>query len=231
MRRAPVSPITLRPRAAAVLARLARPARAAAAALALAVAPLAPDAAVAQTAQGAQTSTSTVAQSSALRPYEVDRAHSEINFTASSRLLDAHGFFAKWDADVLVDPSALERSTIRLVIDPSSINTRIDRRDNHLRSADFFDVAKHPTITFVSTAIARTAPNAGTVTGEMTIRGVTKSMTIPVSIVFYENGRGRFRGTFPINRREFGIDYQSNLNPIEDVVDVQFNMTIAEKKG
>jgi polyisoprenoid-binding protein YceI len=182
-------------------------------------------------AQAPATSATPVTQRAALVGYDVDRAHSEINFTAASRLLDAHGFFGKWDADVQIDPAALERSTVRLVIDAASINTRIDRRDNHLRSADFFDVANHPTITFVSTAMTRTGPSAGTVTGDLTVRGVTKTMTIPVTIVFYENGRGRFRGTFPIKRREFGVSYQSNLNPIEDVVEVQFNMSVAEKKS
>ncbi len=196
---------------------------AAALALAVATAPLA--------AQGAATPAKPVAARAGALAHEVDRAHSEINFVASSRLLDAHGHFKKWDAEVAIDPSALERSTVRLVIDAASIDTRIERRDAHLRAADFLDVEKHPQITFVSKAITRTSPTAGTLTGDLTMRGVTKSISIPVSIVFYENGRGRFRGTFPINRRDYGINFNSTLNPIEDVVEVQFNMSIAEKKG
>lgn len=179
----------------------------------------------------AQAPAAPAAARAGLRPQEIDKAHSEINFTASSRLLDAHGFFGKWDADVALDPNALERSTVRLVIDAASIDTRIDRRDTHLRSADFFDVANHPTITFVSTSIARTSATAGTLTGDLTIRGVTKPVAIPVTIVFHEGGRGRFRGTFQINRRDFGIAYDSKVNPIADVVDVQFNMTLGDRKG
>jgi polyisoprenoid-binding protein YceI len=171
------------------------------------------------------------ARATGARAHDVDRAHSEINFTASSRLLDAHGFFGKWDADVQIDPDALERSTVKLTIDAASINTRIDRRDNHLRSADFFDVANHPTITFVSKSVARTAPDAGTITGDLTVRGVTKQVAVPVKLVFYENGRGRFRGTLDINRKDFGIAYDSRMNPIEDKVEVQFNLSVAEKKG
>ncbi len=200
---------------------------------ALALAPLAVRPLAAQATAGARPAAPVqpAAAATGARAHDVDKAHSEINFTASSRLLDAHGFFGKWDADVALDPEQLERSSVRLVIDAASINTRIERRDNHLRSADFFDVANHPTITFVSKSIARTSPTAGTLTGDLTVRGVTKSVAIPVSMVFYQNGRGRFRGAFPINRRDFGINYNSTLNPIEDVVEVQFNMSLGEKKG
>jgi polyisoprenoid-binding protein YceI len=179
----------------------------------------------------AQAPAAPAAARTGLRAHDVDKAHSEINFTASSRLLDAHGFFGKWDADVAINPEALETSTVRLAIDAASINTRIERRDDHLRSADFFDVAKHPTITFVSKSITKTSPTAGTLTGDLTVRGVTKTIAIPVTMVFYEGGRGRFRGQFQINRRDFGIVYDSKVNPIADTVDVQFNMSLAEKKG
>lgn len=168
---------------------------------------------------------------SGARAHEIDKAHSEINFTAASRMLDAHGFFERWNAEVALDPNALESSSVRMVIDAGSINTRIERRDAHLRSPDFFDVEKHPQITFVSRAITRTSATAGTLTGDLTVRGVTKSVAIPVTMAFYENGRGRFRGTFQVNRRDYGITYNSAVNPIEDVVEVQFNMTLAEKAG
>ncbi|MGZ8411497.1 MAG: YceI family protein [Gemmatirosa sp.] len=179
----------------------------------------------------AQAPAAPAAARTGVHAHDVDKAHSEINFTASSRLLDAHGFFGKWDAEVAIDPNALETSTVRLAIDAASINTRIERRDDHLRSADFFDVAKYPTITFVSKSIAKSSATAGTLTGDLTVRDVTKSIAIPVTMVFYEGGRGRFRGQFQINRRDFGIAYDSKVNPIADVVDVQFNLTLNEKKG
>jgi polyisoprenoid-binding protein YceI len=190
----------------------------------VAAAPIAPALAQGPTATPAAARTG-------LRAHEIDRAHSEINFTASSRLLDAHGFFDKWEAEVALNPDALETSTVRLVIDASSINTRIERRDTHLKSPDFFDVAKYPTITFVSKSITKTSATAGTLTGDLTLRGVTKTIAIPVSMVFYEGGRGRFRGQFQIDRKDYGISYDSKVNPIADTVDVQFNMSLAEKKG
>lgn len=171
-----------------------------------------------------------VPAASGARPHAVDRAHSEINFTASSRLLDAHGYFEKWDADVQLDPDALERSTVRLTIDAASITTRNERRDAHLKSDAFFDVAKYPTVSFVSKSVARTSPTTGVLTGDLTMHGVTRPVQIPVTVKFYENGRGRFAGAFTVNRKDYGISYDSRMNPIEDTVAVQFNMTVAEKK-
>ena len=169
--------------------RLARPAALLPLAAALA-APLA-----AQTgAPPAARPVANVAAAAGARAHTVDAAHSEINFTASSRLLDAHGFFGKWDADVRLDPDAFERSTVRLTIDAASINTRNERRDAHLKGADFFDVATYPSITFASTSIARTSPTTGVITGDLTMHGVTRPVQVPVTIKFFENGRGRFAG-------------------------------------
>lgn len=167
----------------------------------------------------------------AARAHDVDRAHCEINFVASSRLLDAHGHFKSWNADLQIDPDALETSTVKLTIDASSIDTRIERRDTHLKGADFLDVARYPTITFASTSIAKLAPASGTLTGDLTMHGVTRTVQVPVSMVFYQNGRGRFRGQFAIKRSDYGITYNSGVNPIEDEVQVQFNLSVVEKKG
>ena len=165
------------------------------------------------------------------RAHDVDRSHSEINFVASARLLDAHGHFKSWNADIQLDPEQLEQSRVSITIDAASIDTRVERRDNHLRSADFLDVAAHPTITFVSRSIARTSPEAGTITGDLTMRGVARLVTVPVSMVFYQNGRGRFRGQFTLKRSEYGITYSSTMNPIADEIEVQFNLSVVERKG
>ena len=161
------------------------------------------------------------------RAYSVDKAHSEINFVASARLLDAHGYFGAWQADVQLDSAALERSTVRLTIDAASVTTRNDRRDAHLKSPDFFDVAKYPTITFTSKSVARTSATTGLITGDLSMHGVTRSLQVPVTVRFFEGGRGRFAGTFAVKRNDFGVAGQSRMNPIEDEVAVQFNMTVA----
>ncbi len=164
------------------------------------------------------------------RAHSIDRAHSEINFTASSRLLDAHGTFDKWDAEVAVDSANPDRSVVRITIDASSINTRVGMRDNHLRSPAFLDVAQFPTITFVSRSVQRTGDRAATLVGDLTMHGVTKPVSVPVTSAFYDGARGRFRGTFTLSRKEFGVTGNSGMNPIEDMVEVQFNFSLAEKK-
>jgi polyisoprenoid-binding protein YceI len=63
------------------------------------------------------------------------------------------------------------------------------------------------------------------------MRGVTRPVTVPVSMVFYQNGRGRFRGQFTLKRSEYGITYSSTMNPIADEVEVQFNFSVVERRG
>ena len=158
----------------------------------------------------------------------IDKNHSEINFVADARLLSAHGFFAKWDADIQLDAQNLEASTVAIVIDASSINTRVTMRDNHLRSDAFLDVAKYPSITFKSVSVTKTGETKLTITGDLTMRGATKRIVVPASLVFYEKGAGRFRGEFKVNRMEYGVSYNSALNPIEDEITVQWDMSMKE---
>lgn len=165
------------------------------------------------------------------RPHLIDKAHSQINFIAEAKFISAHGHFDKWEAEVTLDPQKVEDSTLKITIDAASINTRIQMRDNHLRSKDFFSVEQYPQITFVSKKISKVAEKKFKVLGDLTLRGVTKEIEIPVDQVFYENNRGRFRSEFQINRRDFGMTYQSNLNPIEDMVKVQFDINVLDKEA
>ena len=160
------------------------------------------------------------------RPHTVDKAHSQINFIAESRLIDARGFFGTWDAAINLDPANLAASSVTLTIDASSIDTRSDRRDSHLKSEDFFDVATHPKITFVSTAVRTKTEGQLEIEGDLTVRGTTKRIVVPAAMVFYEEGTGRFRGEFVIKRKEYGIAYDSRVNPIKDDVTVQWDFAV-----
>jgi polyisoprenoid-binding protein YceI len=164
------------------------------------------------------------------KPHVIDKNHSQINFIADSRLISAHGFFGKWDADVKLDATNWSASTVSISIDATSLNTRVDMRDNHLRSPDFFDVAKFPTITFKSVSVTKVAEGKLDITGDLTIRGVTKRIVVPATAVFYEKGAGRFRGQFAINRKDYGVAFDSPVNPIENEVQVQWDMAISEPK-
>lgn len=164
------------------------------------------------------------------RAFDFDRSHSEINFIAEARLVSAHGFFGTFEGDIQLDKADLANSSISLTIDAASINTRNDRRDNHLRSADFFDAANHPKITFVSNKITKVDEKTISIAGEMTIRGVTKPVVVPLQVIFWGDGDGRFKGTFNISRKEYGITYNSQANPIEDMVTVQFDFHVVDRQ-
>jgi polyisoprenoid-binding protein YceI len=167
--------------------------------------------------------------SAAPAPYLIDSAHSQINFIAEARFISCHGSFDKWEADVQLDPQKVEASSVKITIDATSINTRVQRRDDHLRSKDFFDVAQFPQITFVSKKINSAGTNKYSIVGDLTLRGVTKEIAVPAEMVFYEGTRGRFRGTFQINRKDYGINFDSKMNSIQDMVQVQFDVNVLDK--
>ena len=164
------------------------------------------------------------------RAYVFDRAHSQVNFIAEALFLTAHGYFEKFDAEAQLDPENLENSALSFTIEVSSINTRVDRRDNHLRSADFFDAANHPQATFTATKITKRDDRNLTLTGDLTIRGKSKSIDIPVVLVFLREDRARFKGEFKINRQDFGVSYNSRANPIEDEVLIQFDLNLIDQQ-
>lgn len=161
-------------------------------------------------------------------PYVIDKAHSEINFVADSRLLSAHGFFEKWDASIQLDPANLEASSVSITIDANSINTRVGMRDTHLKSDAFLDTGKFPTITFKSVSVKQISAKVYDITGDLTIRGTTKRVVVPAAMVFYEKGAGRFRGQFSIMRKDFGVSFDPPVNPIENEVQVQWDFSIKE---
>ena len=156
-----------------------------------------------------------------------DAALSEINFVAESRMLDAHGFWDMWDADITLDPSAWDKASVKLTIDAKSVNTRVAARDNHLRSKDFFAADSFPTITFVSKLVNKMSDTKVNITGDLTIRGKTKTITIPGTLVFWDeqSKTGRMKGNFVIQRNDFGVGYSPAMNPIADDVAVGFNVT------
>jgi polyisoprenoid-binding protein YceI len=160
-----------------------------------------------------------------------DAAHSEINFVAESRLLDANGFFDKWDADITFNSADWSKSSVALTIDTKSINTRVAARDNHLRSKDFFAADSFPQITFVSKIINKVGDAKVNITGDLTIRGVTKQVTIPGTMVFWDEAKqmGRMKGQFTIVRTDYGVSFNSAMNPIAEEIPVAFNITFKPK--
>jgi len=115
-------------------------------------------------------------------PWEIDTAHSAINFTINHFFTPVDGTFEDYDATVMFNPDDLENSMIDVTIPVTSINTRNDRRDGHLQSEDFFNAEKWPNITFTSNTIESRGDNQFVAIGEMTIRDVTREFELPFTL-------------------------------------------------
>ncbi|HEY3066484.1 MAG TPA: YceI family protein [Methylomirabilota bacterium] len=152
--------------------------------------------------------------------FVVEPTGSELKFFATSRLMNAEGRFHRFSGRVTFDRENLADARVTFSVETASIDTANRLRDDHLRSDDFFAVARFPTATFESERVERASAGV-TVIGRLTIRGVTRPLTIPVQVEVTEHTL-RARGEFEIQRIAFGVAYQSRLNPVGDVVRVVF---------
>ncbi|MEI7704373.1 MAG: YceI family protein [Deltaproteobacteria bacterium] len=115
--------------------------------------------------------------------WNVDPTHSRVGFSVKHLVIsDVKGEFDKLSGKVQLDETDLSKSSVEVTIDATSISTRDEKRDAHLKSADFFDVAKYPTVTFKSTQVVAGKDGALTVTGDLTLHGVTKPVTLEGSV-------------------------------------------------
>jgi polyisoprenoid-binding protein YceI len=150
------------------------------------------------------------AQTTAWKP---DKAHSQIKFTVAHLVIsEVSGFFREFDVAMVADKDDFESARIEAVIRTSSIETGNERRDNHLRGDDFFNAEKFPEIRFKSTRIEKTGDNNYTITGDLTIRDTTKSVTLDAKHkgIMTEAGGGLrsvFKATTTIDRFDFGVKW------------------------
>jgi len=143
--------------------------------------------------------------------WTVDAAHSRVGFAVRHLVISTvRGEFGKYEGKVVLDEADVTRSTVEATIDVASVSTGVADRDGHLRSPDFFDAAKYPAMTFRSTKVAKAGPEALKVTGDLTLRGVTKSVVLDVTTspevkgMFGETRRA-FAATTKIDRKAFGL--------------------------
>ena len=147
----------------------------------------------------------------------IDSSHSRFGFSAPHMVVsEVEGEFQTATGKVLLDESDLTKSTVELTIDVNSVNTNNADRDKHLKTGDFFDAATHPQITFKSTKIKK-AGKSFKVTGDLTIRGVTKPVTLdvdlsnPIADPWGKQVRAvKVRGK--INRQDFGVAWNKPLD-------------------
>jgi polyisoprenoid-binding protein YceI len=149
--------------------------------------------------------------------YKLDPSHTESSFVAKHLLItNVRGQFQKTEGKVVIDPADLTKSSVEATIDVASVDTRDSKRDTHLRSPDFFEAAKFPTITFKSTKVETAGEGKLKVTGDLTMRGVTKSVVLDVAGPTPEikdpwgMTRRGVSATTKVNRKDFGVSYGPN---------------------
>jgi polyisoprenoid-binding protein YceI len=143
--------------------------------------------------------------------WTLDASHSSAGFAVKHLVIStARGTFTAVSGKLVLDEADLARSTVEATIDVNSIDTQVPDRDAHLKSPDFFDVAKYPTITFKSTKVAETGKDGLKVTGDLTMHGVTRPVTLDVTAspevkgLYGETRRG-YSATTKLNRKDFGL--------------------------
>ena len=165
--------------------------------------------------------------------YDIDPAHSSFNFKIRHlTVTNVTGTFGKVKGTAEIEDRDITGLKVEVILDASSINTGHVKRDEHLRGPDFFDVAKYPTLTFVSKKISRIDANKIQVTGDLTIRGITKEVTVDVEgpTLEIKDPGGKMRrgaaGTAKINRKDFGITWNRTLDTGGVVVGDEVNISI-----
>ncbi|WIM68605.1 YceI family protein [Corynebacterium breve] len=150
--------------------------------------------------------------------FVLDNAHTAINFVARHAMVTkVRGHFTDWNSTVVIDQDNPENNKAEAVINAASVNTGNADRDAHVQGEDFFDVMKFPEITFTSTKFNLDENGEGTVDGDLTIKGITKPVTLDVEVFGVEedpfgNTRVGFEASTKVNRKDFGIDFDAPLN-------------------
>jgi polyisoprenoid-binding protein YceI len=146
-------------------------------------------------------------------PLKLDTAHSRLGFTAATLLFDVPGSFGEYTVKLdgtIQDP---EHAKVELRAKVASIQTGIQKRDEHLRSADFFDAQKYPELVFTSSKVVKKGDSQLELTGALAMHGKTKTVTIPLRVVRGKNGAGvdstAYRGALSLSLKDFGIGAES----------------------
>jgi polyisoprenoid-binding protein YceI len=159
-----------------------------------------------------------LAGSAAATEYKIDPEHTTVSFRVRHLFTSVEGRFDKFEGKISFDPKDPSNAVVEGVIDATTVNTNVAERDKHLRSADFFDVEKHPKITFKTTKIVDVGADktSGKMAGKLGVRGVEKEVVLDVAFLGqgkdpYGNLKAGFSATTRINRKDFGLKWNDTL--------------------
>jgi len=175
------------------------------------------------------------------KTYEFDKGHTQIRVTWNHvGLSEQSALFREYSGTVTFDQENVSNSAVDVTIDPASVDTGVSNFDDHLKSSDFFDVEKHGEITFKTTKVIQTGPNAGRMSGDLTIKGITKPVTMDIILnysgehplaAFLEKYKGLkaagFKATGRVLRSEFDLGRSAPL--VSDWVDIEINTELTRK--
>jgi polyisoprenoid-binding protein YceI len=155
--------------------------------------------------------------------YKFDASRSTIGFRVNQFFAATRGKFTRFSGSIDLDRQHPERSSVSASIQVSSIDTGIKKRDDHLRSPEFFNVAKFPEITFKSRSVKQTGPQSGDIVGDLTMHGVTKPITLRVKLATPLTGEASLQRTRwevttePLKRRDFGLMFGSVTEAVSGI--------------
>lgn len=171
--------------------------------------------------------------------HTIDASHSEVSFQIRHLVTQVRGSFNDYEGTIDLDPANLEKSRVDFKIKAASIDTNHADRDKHLRAEDFFHTEKYPDITFKSKSIKKTGKDTYNVAGTLTMRGVSKEVTLPVTYLGsvkdpWGNEKAGFETSVTLNRKDYGINWNAALDNggvvLSDEVKVAINLETQKKK-
>jgi polyisoprenoid-binding protein YceI len=173
--------------------------------------------------------------------WDIDPPHTSVTFSVRHMMVtNVRGTFTKVSGTVTLDDKDVSKSSLEITIDPASVDTRNEKRDAHLRSPDFFDVAKYPTITFKSTKVVAEGKGHLKVTGDLTLHGVTRPVTLdlegPTAEVKDPRGNAKMgaSATTKINRSDYGMKLGMPMATggfvVSDEVPIAIDVELNKKK-
>lgn len=169
----------------------------------------------------------------------IDKGHSDVSFKVRHFVSNTTGRFGDFEGTIVADAEKPQASTVEFKIKSASIDTDNADRDKHLRSADFFDAEKFPELTFKSTKVQPAGTNKFNVTGDLSIHGVTKQVTLPVTFLGsmkLPNGseKGGFETSTVLNRKDYGLMWNRAIESggflLGDDVTITINLEVNRKK-
>jgi polyisoprenoid-binding protein YceI len=164
-----------------------------------------------------------VQSAAANETYHFDQARSTIGFQVHQFLGTTNGKFTRFSGGIDLDRQHPDHSSVSARIQVNSIDTRIKKRDDHLRSPEFFNVAKFPEITFKSRSVKQTGPQSGDIIGDLTMHGVSRPLTLHVKLVTPLTGEASLQRTRwevttePLKRRDFGLMFGSATEAVSGI--------------